>query len=125
VRFSLQKALAETEIDQLQLTVDVLVDQHEVFGFEISVANALCVQMLQRGEHLSHVVLGVCLVKAFVSNDKVEEFATRAQLRHDVHESLIDVGLKELDDVGVVHLLQDIQLLLEVLDVLLERFQLN
>ena len=66
-------------------------------------ANALCVQVLQRGEHLAHVVLGVGLIKTLVVYNKVEKLATNTQLSHNVHEARINIRLKELNDVGVVH----------------------
>ena len=82
-------------------------------------------QVLQRAEHLAHVGARVQLIKALIRDDVVEELATAAQLHHDVHEALVNVRLVELDDVGVVHRLQNAEFVFEMRNVFLECLKLN
>lgn len=79
--------------------------------------NALLVKVLHGGEHLTHDVGSVPLGEALSCDNPIEELAALAVLHDDVHVAMVDVALIELDDVGVVHGLQDSELFFEEADI--------
>jgi hypothetical protein len=72
-----------------------------------------------RTQHLTHRVGCLLLAEMFLLGYLIEELATRAQLRHDVEETLVLVELVHLDDVRMVQLSQNLHLLPQLIMVLL------
>ena len=87
--------------------------------------NTVPVQVFDRGEHLAHDVGSLVLGELLSSDDAIEKLATAAPLHHDVHVAVIDVALVELDNIGVVDLLQNRKLFLEKTNILGDVFTEN
>ena len=79
--------------------------------------DTVSMEMLHSREHLTHDVSCVPLGELLGSDDPVEELAALAVLHHDVHVAMVDVALVKLDNVWVIHFLENGQLLLEQPDV--------
>ena len=114
----LREALGEAEIDQLDLGVLGSVVHEEVLRLQVSMDNAVSVQVLDSADHLAHDIGGVALSEPLRGNDAVKEFSTLAVLHNNVDITVIDVALIELDNVGVVDLLQNGELFLEKSNIL-------
>ena len=69
-------------------------------------------------QQLLHDDGGVVLVELGAVDDLVEELAALANLGHEVEALLVLEVLVHLDDVGVVHVLEDHDLVLQHLDLL-------
>ena len=96
-------ALAEPEVDQLQLPVR---RQHDVVGLDITVDDALRVQVVQRREQFPHVKDTVLFGEGLIISicDLVKKLAAADVLHDEVNELLIDISLVVLDDVRMVQL---------------------
>jgi hypothetical protein len=96
-------ALAEPEVDQLQLPVR---RQHDVVGLDVAVDDALRVQVVQRREQFPHVNDTVLLGEGLIIGvgDLVEQLAAADVLHDEVNELLIDISLVVLDNVRMVQL---------------------
>mmetsp|Transcript_117288 Transcript_117288/g.328260 ORF Transcript_117288/g.328260 Transcript_117288/m.328260 type:complete len:279 (+) Transcript_117288:813-1649(+) len=110
----------EAEIDDLQgVPLDRLrAAQQEVFRFDVPVANVAVVDVVHAPEDLLHDERRVVLREVPGGDDVVEEVASGAELHDEVEALAVLEELEELDDVGVVHHLHDLDLLLEAEHVL-------
>ena len=74
---------------------------------------------------MRHDFGGVALSEFLGSDDSVEQLTSSAELHDDVNISVVDVGLMELDDVGVVDLGKDEEFLLQKFDIFFDVFSEN
>ena len=74
--------------------------------------NAVSVQVLNGANHLAHDISGVALGEPLSGNDAIKELSALAVLHNDMDITVIDVTLIELDDVGMIDLLQNGELFL-------------
>ena len=75
--------------------------------------NAVSVQVLDGTDHLAHDIGGVTLSEPLSGDDAVKELSALAVLHNNMDITVIDVALIELDDVGVVNLLENGELFLK------------
>ena len=75
--------------------------------------NAVSVQVLDGTNHLAHDIGGVALSEPLSGDDAVKELSALAVLHNNMDITVIDVALIELDDVGVVNLLENGELFLK------------
>ena len=109
----LREALRETKIDQLDFRVFGSVVHEEVLWLQVSMDNAVSVQVLDGTDHLTHDIGGVTLSEPLSGDDAVKELSALAVLHNNMDVTVIDVALIELDDVGVVNLLENGELFLK------------
>ena len=114
----LREALGKTKINQFDLGVLGGVVHKEVLRLQVSMDNAVSMQMLDSTDHLAHDIGGVALGEPLSSDDTVKKLSALAVLHNDVDITVIDVALIELDNVGVVNLLENGELFLEKSDIL-------
>jgi hypothetical protein len=76
-------------------------------------ADVPVVEVLDRREDLLDYFRSQLLRESPALNDVIKELATATELGHQVVVLLIDEHLIELDDVRMVHLLQDFKLIFE------------
>ena len=74
--------------------------------------NAVSVQVLDSSDHLAHDIGGMALGEPLRGDDAVKELTAPAVLHNDMDITVIDVTLIELDDVGMIDLLQNGELFL-------------
>ena len=79
--------------------------------------DSVCVKVLNGREHLAHDVSSMPLCEALSSHNPVKELTSFAVLHHNMNVAMINVTLVELDDVGVVHGLEDSELFFKQTDV--------
>mmetsp|Transcript_97688 Transcript_97688/g.262491 ORF Transcript_97688/g.262491 Transcript_97688/m.262491 type:complete len:433 (-) Transcript_97688:104-1402(-) len=109
------------EVDELQDVVRQGTPglQQEVLGLHVAVDDVRAVQVRERPEGILHNGRGLGLAEALLRRgpQSVEELTPLAEL-HDEKDLLVALeGLMEPDDVGMVKLLHDGHLLLEVCDI--------
>ena len=119
------RVLGQTEIDKSHFSVLAV---HNVFRLDVSVRYAQSVAVSQGFQafvdYFSGFLfsVGLSLLDVFVV--AIEELASSAQLHHEIEVMLVIIGLKVLDDVGMVDLLQKIDLVHHVSKVLLRHLVL-
>ena len=110
----------EAEVNEFDVRVFALVGHQEVLRLEVSVHEAVRVQVLNCVEHLPQNFAGRLFTELLDLYNAIEQLATRAVLHYNVHVPVVNVGLVEFYNVWMVKLLQDRQLFLQKLDVLLD-----
>jgi hypothetical protein len=96
--------------------------EEDIFRFEVSVADVVFVQIGNSRENLSHDHGCVCLAQKLLLDNLIEQLSALADFSDQIDGLFCFVDLVESDDVGVVELLEDLDLSGEhflVLDVLL------
>ena len=109
----LRETLRETKIDQFDFGVLGSVVHEEVLWLQVSMDNAVSVQVLDCTDHLAHDIGGVTLGEPLSGDDAVKKLSALAVLHNNMDITVIDVALIELDDVGVVNLLENGELFLK------------
>ena len=82
----------------------------------------MCVQVLDRGEHLAHDVGGLALGESLRSHDAIEQLTTLAVLHHDMHVAMVDIALVELYNIRVIDSAQNSEFLFEQFDIFSDVF---
>lgn len=114
---------SEAEIYELYCAFGLV--EHDVLRLDVSVNNALAVHVVQRAQQLVHYFRAVLLVEIFlVVGTLFDQLTTRAQFHAEVDEAFILVRLEVVNDVGVVHLLNSLDLLMDVINLLFRQFAL-
>jgi len=107
----------EAEVYELDFQ-GVFGDRHEVFGLEVAVHDVALVALVDGPDYGLENGARLGLVELALRHDAFEQRTSREQL-HDQEETLLVlVPLLELDDVGVVQLLQDLEFSLQPRQVL-------
>ena len=108
--------ITQSEIHYLQSQIVV---KQQVFWLEVSVTHAALVDVLDARDELEVELAGLLLRQPSVPDDVVEQL-TAAAVLHDHVELLFSFNnLVELNDVGVTHLLENLDFPGDSLDVLL------
>lgn len=107
--------VAESEVHDLQRPI--VVDQ-QVLRLEVPVADAELVDVVDARDELLEVLAGLLFLQPLVLHDLVEELAAFHELHHQVQVLLGLDDLVDLHDVGVVQLLEDLDLATDALHVL-------
>lgn len=100
------------------MAVVVLRVQQEVLGLDISVANAIGVQVVESVEGLAHDESGLGFSQVLALGDEEEKFAALAQLSDQEADALSLPRLMQLYYIWVVESHQNVNLVLERLIVL-------
>ena len=111
------QGLGETKVNHFNTRKISLLRKHEVFGFDITVRNALVMKVLKCQEKLIHNIRSLVFTKEFVLNDILEELTSFAVLENqeaDVHPV---PDLVQFDDVRMVKVLQDLDFVHESLQI--------
>ena len=87
--------------------------------------DSVTVEMLDGAEHLAHDVSGVALSELLGSDNAVEKFSTFAVFHDNVDVAEVNEALIKFDDVGVVHRLQNGELLFQKFNILSDVFSQN
>jgi len=115
---ALDEHFAESEINDLDVGALLLVLVEEVLGLKVSVDDALGVAVVDAHHDLLETVRGLNLGEELFVDDFVEELATGTQLGDQVEVLFVLKVLVQLQNMGVVQLLQDRDLSFELLHVL-------
>mmetsp|Transcript_77584 Transcript_77584/g.179894 ORF Transcript_77584/g.179894 Transcript_77584/m.179894 type:complete len:371 (+) Transcript_77584:727-1839(+) len=112
------KASRRAKINQLDIAVDywLLGLQQHVLRPQVAVADAARVQVADAGQDLRYHSSSLALCKVVLPQNALEELAARAILDNKVKVDAVLVDLKELDNVGVVQLLEDGRHVLELVE---------
>lgn len=102
--------------------LQILGRKEQILRFDVPVHNANLVTVDQSIEDRRYDVSGLLFGEDFLGHDLVKQLAATKQLHHYVDVLLVLVHVVELDDVGVVDLLKDVDLVLESDFVLLRKF---
>mmetsp|Transcript_49296 Transcript_49296/g.127067 ORF Transcript_49296/g.127067 Transcript_49296/m.127067 type:complete len:319 (-) Transcript_49296:51-1007(-) len=92
--------------------------EEEVFGLEVSMADVVLVHVVDGAENVLHDSRRLHLGEVARVDDAVEQLTTIADLHHQINIPLVLERLMQLDDVGMVHDLHDVDLAVKALHVL-------
>mmetsp|Transcript_8889 Transcript_8889/g.22400 ORF Transcript_8889/g.22400 Transcript_8889/m.22400 type:complete len:241 (-) Transcript_8889:309-1031(-) len=95
-----------------------LCHEEEIFRFQVAVAHVVLMHVIDGADDLLHKHGGLHLSEMACLNDPVEQLASNSELHDQVDVAVVIETLIQLDDVGVVHHLHDVNLLLEAIQVL-------
>ena len=107
--------VAQSEVDDLQ---GLIVVDEQVLRFQVPVADAQLVNIVDARNELLEVLAGLLLLQLLVLHDEVEELTALDELHHEVEVLLRLNDLVDLHDVWMVQLLEDLDLSADALDVL-------
>ena len=94
--------LRKTEIDQLDMAIVVVLVEQKVFGFDITMADVVRVQVTKRVKCLLHDRGCLLLAQMLLLSDMIKELAALAKLCDKEADPFGLPGFKELDDIWVV-----------------------
>ncbi len=98
----LRHFFCQTKIYQLYMGVIILFIQQEIFWFDISVTDALLMEVTESIERLPHNDCSLALCEGLCLSNVVEQFSPFAQLSNQETYPISFPGFVEFDDVGVV-----------------------
>ena len=84
--------------------------------------DSMSVQVLNSGKHLAHDVCGLVFGESLGGHDAVEQLTALAVLHHDVHVTMVDIALVELDNIRVIDSAQNSEFLFEQFDIFSDVF---
>lgn len=103
----LTESLGQPEVDKLDLCLFAFIVHEEILRLQIAMHNVVLMQMLHCRQHLPHNICSMLFCEALGPHYSVKKLSARAVLHDDVHISVVNEGLVEFDDIGVVNLLQN------------------
>jgi len=109
----LVESLGEAEIGDLALSIRGVIGHQQVLRLEVSMGDALLMQILHRAQELGGGVDSVLLREVALVDDAVEQLAPLHDLHHQVHLVGRVDGVKAFHDVGVFDRLEDVHLRLD------------
>lgn len=99
--------LREPEVNHLNAFQVVWLREHEVLRLDITMRNALAVEVLEGLEKLFHDIRRLVLAQKLVVDDILEQFAAFAVLEDEEADLVPLPNFEKFDDVRVVQFLQD------------------
>lgn len=121
VLLSIVHLASEAEVDELNSAIWLI--EHNVLRFNVSVNDLLTVDVVERTQKLKHDLSSVLFIEfLFLARALLNEFAAGAEFHAEVDEALILVRLVVVNYVRVIHLLDGLHLLVDVVDLLLGQF---
>lgn len=81
-------------------------------------ADHLLVDVFYCRKDLPHVVSSSSLRETFLLYNLLEKLTTRGKLHHYVHVAMVNVSLVELYDVWMIHVSENLQFLLQLINIL-------
>ncbi len=91
--------------------------KEEIFRFEISVNDAVLMNVLDTGEDLLHKLDGFGLIEAFSFDDVIEKFTAFSILHDEVDVGFCFDNFVELDDVGMAEDFEDANFASDAFDI--------
>lgn len=99
--------LREPEVNHLNAFKVIWLREHEVLRLDITMRNALAVEVLEGLEKLFHDIRRLVLAQKLVVDDILEQFAAFAVLEDEEADLVPLPNFEKFDDVRVVQFLQD------------------
>lgn len=93
--------------------------EKEIFGLDISVNERLVVAVFDSINDRCDGVPGFILIEVFLLDDNVEELSTLHELHHKVEVFSVFENVKQLDDIWVIDVFEDLNLVLQGNSILL------
>ena len=107
--------IAQAEVDDFQLAIVVA---QQIFWFQIPMADAKLMNVMHSSYQLLKVLTRRLFFELLVFNDELEELATTCELHHEIKILVRLNNFVDLYHVGMVQLLEDLDLSTDPLNVL-------
>jgi hypothetical protein len=108
------EVFAQAEVDHDERRGRRVALEQKVLELEVAVDDALAVEVVDAGEHVSHQARGAVFAEdvalVLARGEELIELSSSAQVSHEVDRSSAEEDVLELDDVGMVHLAEDLHL---------------